>query len=372
MTTGLITKPLLDWLLAQHPDTPKKRAKQWIQAGRVSVNGQVIRQPHHPLPDPGSTLALLSRHASAVEGWRIHPRVEILYLDTALAVVNKGPGLLSVPAPNVELSVLSILADFLSGKLKLRHVVPPTFSQLRPRPVHRIDQYTSGVFCLATSALARTLLIAQLKMHTMQREYIAYVEGRPAQPTGTWRHWLKLSGDEMRQFVVRAQEPEATEAITHYEVVAEFPRAGVTKLRLRLETGRKHQIRAQAAEVGLPLVGDRTYNRHPRIEFDRQALHAATLTLDYPDHSGRRLTWTANLPGDLSQLEAALHANRVKPCRVPATPPPPARSPHRTARPPAPNSSPPGSVRRSRPATPGSPSRPDRADRRSRGFPTRR
>lgn len=302
----MTTRTLLDWLLEKFPETPKKRAKQWIQAGRVSVAGQVLRQPHHLLADPGDALELLGRRVIQVEGWRIHPRVEILHLDAALAVVNKGPGLLSVPAPNVALSALSILADFLDGKLRTRHAVPPAYRRLRPLPVHRIDQYTSGVFCLATNPLARTRLIAQLQAHTMHREYVAYVEGRPAQPKGTWRHWLKLNDDEMRQFVVRSNQDGATEAITHYEVIAEFPGAGITKLRLRLETGRKHQIRAQAAAAGLPLVGDRTYNRRPRLEFDRQALHAATLSLDFPDHSGRRLTWTANLPKDLSQLEAAL------------------------------------------------------------------
>ena len=115
--------PLLDWLLRKHPDTPKSRAKQWILAGRVSVNGVIIRKPHQTMPDPGDALELLGRHATTLDcgsGWQIHPRVSLLYLDAALAIVNKGPGLISVPAPNCELSALSILADFLAGKLKAR------------------------------------------------------------------------------------------------------------------------------------------------------------------------------------------------------------------------------------------------------------
>jgi 23S rRNA pseudouridine1911/1915/1917 synthase len=90
-------------------------------------------------------------------------------------------------------------------------------------------------------------------------------------------------------------------------VIAEFPRASVTKLRLRLETGRKHQIRVQAAHAGLPLVGDRVYNPTGRIEFDRQALHAETLSLEHPD-TGSRMTFTAPLPEDLRQLEAKLRS----------------------------------------------------------------
>jgi 23S rRNA pseudouridine1911/1915/1917 synthase len=101
-------------------------------------------------------------------------------------------------------------------------------------------------------------------------------------------------------------------------VLAEYPLAGgnafVTKLRLRLETGRKHQIRVQAAHAGFPLVGDRTYNpvyresdsAHAFVDFPRQALHAQTISLEHPDHPGQRMTWTAELPKDLRQLETAL------------------------------------------------------------------
>src|ERR1700709_786043 len=107
-------RPLLDWLLQKHPETPKNRAKQWILAGRVSVGGVIIRRPHEKLVDPGEKLELLGRNTTTLQcgaGWPIHPRVTLLYLDSAFAIVNKGPGLISVPAPNCELSALSILAD---------------------------------------------------------------------------------------------------------------------------------------------------------------------------------------------------------------------------------------------------------------------
>jgi len=338
VTTGNATKnavgPLLHWLLRKYPETPKTRAKQWIQAGRVRVNGVILRKPHQTLPDPGDTLELLDRHTTTLacgSGWQIHPRVALLYLDSALAVVNKGPGLISVPAPNCELSALSILADFLAGRLKARDrgvagkSLPPAYRRLQPLPVHRLDQYTSGVFCMATNPAARLHLIGQLKAHTMKREYVAFVEGRSPAREGTWRQWLQLSDDEMRQRIVsvakaKAGESEAKEAVTHYEVVAEYPPAGgrgfVTQLRLRLETGRKHQIRVQAANAGLPLIGDRTYHPGYRgreragvpIDFPRQALHAETLNLEHPEQPGIRMSWTAALPRDLRQLEAALRS----------------------------------------------------------------
>ncbi len=247
MTTGDSTetsgRPLLEWLLAKYPDTPKKRAKQWITAGRVSVNGVILRQPNQSIPDPKGALELLDRRATALDcgkdGWQIHPRVAILYLDAALAVVNKGPGLLSVPAEPDDLSALNILADFLAGKLRAYdrgvdgrgYSLPPAYRRLEPLPVHRLDQYTSGVFCMAMNPAARQRLIDQLKVHSMKREYVAYVKGRPSKPQGTWRNWLKLSDDQLRQFVIseadaKAAGDEAQEAITHYEVVAEFPLAG--------------------------------------------------------------------------------------------------------------------------------------------------
>ena len=328
------TKPLLVWLLRKHPDTARNRAKQWILAGRVSVNGVVIRKPHQIIADPGDTIELRARHATTLacgSGWQIHPRVSLLYLDSALAIVNKGPGLISVPASEGDLSALSILADFVAGKLKARDrrvagkSLPPAYRRLQPLPVHRLDQYTSGIFCMATNPAARHHLIEQLKAHTMKREYVAFVDGRASAPKGVWRQWLQLGRDELRQHVLsetqaRAAGSEAQEAITHYEVIAEYPIAGgtrfVTKLRLRLETGRKHQIRIQAANAGLPLLGDRTYNpelRGPdatstRIDFPRQALHAEVLTLEHPDQQGTRMSWTAELPKDLRQLENDLRS----------------------------------------------------------------
>lgn len=321
-------------MLARFPETPRNRAKKWILAGRVSVNEHIIRKPHYRLPDPGQNLRLSTRDTATLDwgatGWQIHPRVTLLYVDLALAVVNKGPGVISVPAPNCELSALSIVADFLAGRLRARgrptagKFLPPAYRRLEPLPVHRLDQYTSGVFCMAMNPAARRHLIEQLKAHTMKREYVAFVEGRIAAPEGTWRQMLQLSRDEMRQRVVSTQpsDPESgvREAITHYQVLAEYPLADgksfVTKLRLRLETGRKHQIRVQAANAGLPLVGDRTYNpglagpAHSNllVAFPRQALHAETLSLEHPDRPGTRLSWTAELPKDLKQLEAALRS----------------------------------------------------------------
>jgi 23S rRNA pseudouridine1911/1915/1917 synthase len=326
--------PLLDWLLRRYPDTPKTRAKQWISAGRVSVGGVILRKPHEKIPDPGATLQLLDRNANTLEcgsGCQIHPRVALLFLDSSLAVVNKGPGLISVPADNCDLSALSILADFLAGRLRAKDrnvaamMIPRSYRQLEPLPVHRLDQYTSGVFCMAMNPVARQHLIEQLKAHTMSREYVAFVEGRLPSRKGTWRQWLDVNDQDLRQHIISEAQAAAApstsrEAITHYEVITEYAfredKGFVSKLRLRLETGRKHQIRVQAAHAGHPLIGDRTYNLKYRgkaesgllLPFPRQALHAEVLTLCHPDRPAEPVTFHAQMPKDLRQLEAALRA----------------------------------------------------------------
>ena len=302
----------------------------------MSVSGAVVRKPHELMPDPGSRLELLERRCAAPDwgsGWRIHPQVSLLYLDSALAILNKGSGIISVPAPNSKLSALSILAAFLAGQLtsskpgQLVRSLPPAYRQIKLLPVHRLDQYTSGVFCMACTPGARENLLEQLRARSMRRRYVAFVEGRPPLAKGTWRHWLDLSPDQWRQRVVPQEqlkrvESTAREAVTYYELIGVYPLPGrksvVSKLSLELETGLRHQIRIQAAAAGLPLIGDRKYHPaygqnqtgKPLIRFPRQALHAIELSLNHPMDPTRRLSWKTELPEDLQQLERSLCSNQ--------------------------------------------------------------
>ena len=328
-------RTLLELVVEKFPDTPRKRAKEWILAGRFSVAGTVVRKPNQPLAVSPDALELQGRRVTALvldEEWRIHPRLSLVYLDASVAIVNKGAGLLSVPAPITDISALSILTDFLGGKLRglgprtAARRLPAAFRSLQPLPVHRLDQFTTGVLCLAMNPAARSALIDQFAAHTAARQYVAFVDGRPRTPAGTWRHWLRFDEAALRQqvFVAQPGGAEAVEAITHYEVLGEFVgrETGrvISKMRFKLETGRTHQIRAQAAFVGLPLIGDRTY--HPLyhaakrehavvpIACERQALHAELLELVHPV-SGHRRQWSAPFPADLQQLERALQARQL-------------------------------------------------------------
>lgn len=324
-------KTLLDWVLEKFPDTPRTRAKQWIAAGRVSLAGVVLRKPNQMLTDPVGALELQGRRLSTVvleHEWRIHPRLALVHIDASLAIVNKGAGLLAVPAPYSELSALSILGDFLAGRLHVpvrqiaEYRLPPSFRHFEPLPVHRLDQFTTGVFCLALNPSARAHLIEQFSKHTATRRYVAFVDGQPKTPRGTWRHWLRFDEENLRQHIVARSDAEGVlEAITHFELVETYTFKGraISKLRLSLETGRTHQIRVHAAHEHLPLIGDRVY--HPiyhdarqqpgavPIAFDRQALHAEELELEHPV-SGKRLKWSVPLPDDLQKLERTLQGSK--------------------------------------------------------------
>ena len=287
-------RPLLEWVLDRFPDTPAPRngfGPGDRIADQVMVSGT-------GLAGPGNTSNFWVRRTERIFNcaWRIHPKLTVLYLDASLSVVDKSPGLLSVPQGGAARSALQILREFLQGRIQTRPriTLPPAYRQLRPMPVHRIDQYTSGTLCIALNPKARANLIEQFTRHQPTRQYIAYVDGRPRPARGTWRHWLKLSADDRLQEVVTEREAKsnrtgAAVAITHYETIDEFAVVArgrthaVTKLRLRLDTGCKHQIRVQAAAAGVPVIGDRTY--HPRYRHDsqspgsapflsRQALHA--------------------------------------------------------------------------------------------------
>src|SRR5258706_10227576 len=149
--TGM-ERTVLAWGLERFPDTPRKSAKEWILAGGVSVARTVVRKPNKMFAD-ASILDLQDRRLATLaldEEWRIHPRLSLVYLEPSLAIVNKDAGLLSVPAPITDLSALSILADFLAGKLRgLVHRSaarrpPAAVPKLPPAPVHRLDPFTTG------------------------------------------------------------------------------------------------------------------------------------------------------------------------------------------------------------------------------------
>ncbi|MFP4156322.1 MAG: RluA family pseudouridine synthase [Opitutales bacterium] len=336
-------KTALEWLARDYPDSPKKRLKAWFARGRVRLDGELLSKPHLRLSDPGERLQMGEMPPSARVllkrmPTRIHAQVNLLYIDSALAIVNKGAGLLSVPPPpgnpaqrvsgnpvpgQSQPSALGILDAYLrtqaggaSGKKGSVH------KHLSPLPVHRIDQYTSGLLCFAMNPQARQNLVDQVRSHRFIREYLALADGVPDPEKGTWRSWFKLDEEGMEQ-VVRGEAFEgATEAISHYDVldairwpVRSGGTHGVSRLRLRLETGLKHQLRIHAARAGVPLLGDRSYHPDFKKAADRgtspphgckrQALHASSIGFVHPE-TGKTMRFSCKFPKDLAALEQSL------------------------------------------------------------------
>ncbi|MEM8868085.1 MAG: RluA family pseudouridine synthase [Verrucomicrobiota bacterium] len=309
-------KTALEWLSKQYPQTPRKRLKEWFVRGRVRLDGGVILKPHHRCPDPGKRLTMsqdarASKLLAASMPHRIHAKVNLLYIDRSLAIINKGPGLLSVPLPNQDqISALKILQDYIQDK------------SLTPLPVHRLDQYTSGLLCFAINPTAREHLVRQVRDHSFIREYIALGDGELAQKKGDWQSWFTLDADGMHQKVSSKKSPGATEAISNYQVVDEISwpigngqRQVVSRLRLRLKTGLKHQLRIHAARAGVPLLGDRQYNPDYKKAVEnnagsphgckRQALHASSLGFIHPE-TGKMRRFSSKFPKDLAEVEAHL------------------------------------------------------------------
>ena len=224
--------------------------------------------------------------------------LEILYEDDDVIAVNKPPGLLAVPLERKR------EADSVLEQLE-RHL--RSHRRRRPFTVHRIDRDTSGVVMFAKHAAAQAVLKAQFLRHEPARVYTAVVYGHPDPLSGTWRDHLAWDQRSLVQKQTHARDPRGREAISEYRVSERY--ADTSLIEVRLVTGKRNQIRIQARLRGHTLVGEQRYVSGPEslrpLDFPRQALHAARLTVTHPA-TGQVLTLEAPLPQDLRELIADL------------------------------------------------------------------
>ncbi len=213
--------------------------------------------------------------------------IQLVYEDDELAVVEKPAGLLSVPSPRGEKHTLFHRLCEHRGKGLGGRV----------HAVHRLDKETSGLIVFAIGERAKKSLDAQFKAHAVERLYLALVQGRPP-GRGTLRSRLAEGSDQRMRSVAKGEASRA--AVTHYRTLRRCGTA--TLIEVRLETGRRNQIRVHLAEAGHPLVGDRKYSRARRFPLNkmkRTALHAAVLAFEHPDGGGL-FRFTSPLPGDIA------------------------------------------------------------------------
>jgi 23S rRNA pseudouridine1911/1915/1917 synthase len=266
-----------------------------LAAGRVSVEGRPARAKDkvrgparvriEPLPPPPS--------AAAPEDLPL----DILFEDDHLVIVLKAAGMVVHPAPG---HASGTLVNALRHHRELEELEADTPE--RPGIVHRLDKDTSGVMVVAKSVAARAGLIAQFKLHDLEREYLAIAHGRPAQQF-TLEGWHGRHPHDRKRFTTKLDRGKR--AVTHVRVLEHLH--GASLLACTLETGRTHQIRVQLAEHGFPILGDALYGRparDPRLAeaaalLGHQALHARLLGFVHPV-TGERVRFSAEPPPEFS------------------------------------------------------------------------
>jgi 23S rRNA pseudouridine1911/1915/1917 synthase len=260
----------------------RSRAQRLIDAGRVTVDG-VVRPKRHVVA-AGERVEIDDETPAEVPDGDPDVVFAVAYEDDDVLVVDKPAGLVVHPA-----------AGHWTGTLA-QGLAARGIAAERGGIVHRLDRETSGLLLAAKDEPTLRALQDALRARTIEREYLALVEGRPPSRTGTIDAAI---GRDRRDRTRHSTDTDAPrEAVTHFEIAQALP--GTTLLRVRLETGRTHQIRVHLQAIGHPVVGDPLYGAGLTLGLPRQFLHAARLAFDHP-RSGERVEVTSPLPADLAR-----------------------------------------------------------------------
>ncbi|HEY7886542.1 MAG TPA: 23S rRNA pseudouridine(1911/1915/1917) synthase RluD [Cellvibrionaceae bacterium] len=284
------------------PAYSRARLQSWIKSGELTVNGATVKPREKLL---GGEVVHLQATLALQDAWQAEDiALDIVFEDDQILVVNKPSGLVVHPA-----------AGNYSGTLvnALLHYLPEQGVLPRAGIVHRLDKDTTGLMVVAKTLPAHANLVAQLQERSVSRIYEAIAQGAMT-GGGVVEAAIGRHPKNRKQMAVAIHGGKP--AITHYQLLHRF--TSHSHIRLRLETGRTHQIRVHMAHINYPLVGDPVYGKRFRaparasaelIEqlktFPRQALHAAELGLLHPA-TGEAVSWQVPLPGDLVGLLEAL------------------------------------------------------------------
>ncbi len=285
----------------------REMARRLILEGAVFLNGKSCEPSKRVKQGDIVSYRLPPPQTSAISAEK--GPLDILHEDRSLVVINKPPGLSMHPGPGHRRGTL---VNLLLGHCSDLSGIG---GSLRPGIVHRLDMDTSGVVVAAKHDAAHQHLAAQFKAHSAHRIYLALTVGKPKGNRGKIETLLERDpGHRLK----RAVRDSGKRAVTHWELARGLGRFAL--LRLRLETGRTHQIRVHLAHLDCPVLGDPLYGkgRHRGLSLPpalataldvmkRQALHAFELGFVHPD-TGKELRFTAPIPGDMQAAIDAIDA----------------------------------------------------------------
>ena len=239
---------LLPQLIVSFKDMSRTRLKQYLQSGRILVNGQSVTRYDHIL-HPGDSVEIGSNELGVTtKRSMVNGQLSIIYEDCHLIVIDKAVGILSMGMSPRSESVKTMLDDYFDS----------TRQRCRAHVVHRLDRDTSGLMVYAKSREVQQLFEADWKTLVYDRRYVALVEGSMPQQEGTIKSWLTIG----KEFVKSSSVDNGGKlAVTHYRVLQHNEATSLVEA--RLDTGRKHQIRVHFADLGHPVLGDRKYGVLP-------------------------------------------------------------------------------------------------------------
>ncbi len=291
-------KRLDAWLANEQPEHSRARWQALIDEDHVTVNGEPVKRNFKlregdevkwTIPEPVSTEVLPEDIP-----------LDILYEDAHMIVIHKPAGLVVHPAAGNEKGTL------VNALLHHCTDLAGIGGEIRPGIVHRLDKDTSGVMVIAKTEAALNALAHQFKYRETEKEYLAIVRGVP-----TPRHKriaTTIGRHPVHRKKMAVDVRNGRHAVSYYEVVEAFDRSAL--IRVRIETGRTHQIRVHMAYLKHPVIGDKLYGRTrvDGIHAERQMLHAAKLSIAHPD-TGERMYFSAPLPKDMETLLEILRNN---------------------------------------------------------------
>ncbi|MHB8125192.1 MAG: RluA family pseudouridine synthase [Desulfitobacteriaceae bacterium] len=284
-TSFQVTEPteLMMFLLVQLPGQVRNNIKSLLANRQIAVEGEIVTQYNHPL-EIGQQVSV---HWDKVRQDNQPRRLEILFEDLYLIVVVKEAGLLSIAnAQEKEKTAYSILSEHVKKRDPKNRIFI----------VHRLDRETSGIMLFAKSEKVKELLQNDWKGAVQERSYIVITEGLVTQPEGTITSWLK----ESKTFYMYSSPTpnDGQKAVTHYRVLKK--NKNYSMLEVKLETGRKNQIRVHMQDIGHSIIGDKKYGS-TKNTLRRLGLHARVLAFRHPI-TGKEMRFEKEIPKEFLSL----------------------------------------------------------------------